>query len=65
MLQLSNKFALIGLFFLGVALNTVVWLITDVLYGSPWNMIVTALTVLIFGSLWVVIPLMREAGDSG
>ena len=65
LLKLSNKFALIGLFFLGVALNTVVWLITDVLYGSPWNMIVTGITVLIFGSLWLLIPLMREAGDRG
>ena len=65
LLKLSNRFALIGLFFLGVALNSVVWLITDILYGSPWNVIVTAVTVLVFGSLWVVIPLMREAGDKG
>ena len=62
LLKLSNKFALVGLSFLGVALNSVVWLITDILYGSPWNVVVTAASVLVFGSLWLAIPLLREAG---
>jgi hypothetical protein len=63
LLRLSNKYALVGLVLLGAALNSVVWLITDVLYGSPWALLVTLVTVCIFAALWAVIPLLREAAD--
>jgi hypothetical protein len=63
LLKLSNKFALVGLLLLGTALNSVVWLITDILYGSPWAGIVTAVAVCVFALLWLAIPLLREARD--
>ena len=63
LLQLSNKFALVGLVLLGTALSCAIWLITDILYGSPWSFIVTGVGVAIFVTLWAVIPLSREAAD--
>jgi hypothetical protein len=38
----------------------VVWLITDVLYGSTVTAIVTAATALAFALLWYVVPALRR-----
>ena len=63
LLKMSNKFALGGLLLVGIALSCVIWLITDILYGSPWAAICTAIAVCVFAGLWLVIPLLREASD--
>jgi len=64
MLKISNKFALVGLVLLASALTCVVWLITDVLYGSPWTIVVTVLVGALFAGLWLALPLLREAADA-
>ncbi|MGH2755759.1 MAG: DUF6328 family protein [Actinomycetota bacterium] len=64
LLKVSNKFALIGLVLLAGALTCVVWLITDVIYGSPWTTIVTVASAVLFGALWFLVPLLREATRS-
>jgi hypothetical protein len=61
---LANRFALIGLAFLALAMIGVVMLITDFLYSAAATVIVTSLTALVFGWLWYAIPIRRLARRS-
>ena len=57
---LANKLTIAGLGFLAIAMTCVVWLITDLLYGSTATAIVTAATALTFAVLWYVVPIVRR-----
>jgi hypothetical protein len=57
---LANRFALVGLAFLALAMTGVVLLITDFLYSPTATVIVTSSTALVFGLLWYGIPLRRR-----
>ena len=67
-LFLANKLTIAGLGFLAIAMSCVVWLITDLLYGSTATALVTAVTALLFAVLWYVVPVVRRIrrnrGDS-
>jgi Family of unknown function (DUF6328) len=67
-LFLANKLTIVGLGFLAIAMSCVVWLITDLLYGSTATTVATAVTALTFAVLWYVIPVVRRIrrnrGDS-
>ena len=67
-LFLANKLTIAGLGFLAIAMSCVVWLITDLLYGSTATAVATAVTALVFAVLWYVIPVVRRLrrtrGDS-
>jgi O-antigen/teichoic acid export membrane protein len=57
---LSNRFAIVGLGFLALAMCGVVLLITDFLFGVPATTIATTLVALLFLLLWYVLPLQRR-----
>ncbi len=57
---LANKLAIAGLAFLAIAMSCVVWLITDLLYGSAATAVATAATALTFTLLWYVVPIVRR-----
>ena len=58
---LANRFAIIGLSFLALAMTGVVLLITDLMFGGLATVIATAATVIVFGYLWYVMPVVRRA----
>jgi uncharacterized protein DUF6328 len=56
----ANRFAIVGLFFLSLAMTGAIMLITDVLFGTVATAIVTVLAVLTFGFFWFALPLQRR-----
>jgi len=59
MLKVSNRYAIVGTFFLALGMTGVVFLITDFLYDSALAIFATAWAVGTFVFLWFGIPLMR------
>jgi Family of unknown function (DUF6328) len=57
---LANRFAIIGLSFLALAMTGVVLLITDVMFGGLATAIATSVTALTFAYLWYVMPFARR-----
>jgi hypothetical protein len=57
---LANRFAIIGLSFLALAMTGVVLLITDVIFGGLATAIGTSVTALAFAYLWYVMPVSRR-----
>ena len=57
---LANRLTIAGLAFLAAAMSGVVWLITDLLYGSTATAIATTVTALAFAVLWYVVPIVRR-----
>jgi hypothetical protein len=57
---LSNRFAIIGLAFLALAMSGVVLLVTDFLFSALATAVATASTTLVFLVLWYVMPLLRR-----
>ena len=56
----ANRFSIIGLFFLALAMTGAIMLITDVLFGTAATIAMTAATVLVFGFFWFGLPLQRR-----
>jgi hypothetical protein len=56
----SNRFSIIGLVFLALAMTGAITLITDVLFGPIATIVVSALTILVFGFFWFGLPLQRR-----
>ena len=56
----ANRFSIIGLIFLALAMTGAIMLITDVLFGSTATIAVSAATVLVFGTFWFGLPLQRR-----
>jgi hypothetical protein len=57
---LANKLTILGLGFLALAMSGVVFLITDVLYGSTATAVATGGALLAFSTLWYAIPIYRR-----
>jgi hypothetical protein len=57
---LANKLTIAGLGLLALAMSGVVFLITDVLYGSMATAIATGGALLAFALLWYAIPIWRR-----
>ena len=57
---LANGLTIAGLAFLAVAMSGVVWLITNLLYGSTATAVATATTALAFAVLWYVVPVVHR-----
>jgi Family of unknown function (DUF6328) len=56
----SNRFSIIGLGFLALAMTGAIMLITDYLFGSVVTVLMVAATVLVFGFFWFGLPLQRR-----
>src|SRR5947209_9953522 len=58
--EIANKFAILGLGFLALAMTGVVLLVTNFIFGTAATVIATSLTILLFSLLWYVLPLRRR-----
>ena len=56
----ANRFSIIGLALLALAMTGAITLITDVLFGATATAIVTPLALLTFGFFWFGLPLQRR-----
>jgi high-affinity Fe2+/Pb2+ permease len=62
---LANRFAIIGLSFLALAMSGVVLLITDLLYGGAAAAVATGISACGFALLWYGMPLRRRLYRQG
>jgi predicted membrane channel-forming protein YqfA (hemolysin III family) len=60
MLLTSNRLAIAGTIFLALAMVAVVYLVTDLLFGSTATGIATALSGALFAWFWYGLPLTRR-----
>lgn len=56
----ANRFAIIGLAFLALAMTGAILLITDVLFSTAAAIVVAALALCVFSFFWFVLPLQRR-----
>jgi hypothetical protein len=61
LIQISNRLALVGTFFIAVSMVCTVFLITDVVFGGWQATAATIVSAVLFGGLWYGIALFREA----
>ena len=64
-LEIGNALTIAGLIFLVPAMNGVVFVITDLLFGLTAALIVTALLALFFIGLWFVLPFPYRGSNKG
>jgi hypothetical protein len=63
LLQISNVFAIAGMFFLALGMTAGVFLVTDLIFKGLATSVVTALTAALFATVWFVLPLARKSRD--
>src|SRR3954452_4286438 len=56
----ANRFSIIGLGFLALAMTGAIMLITAVLFGAVATVLMTVATILVFGLFWFGLPLQRR-----
>jgi hypothetical protein len=56
----ANRFSIVGLFFLALAMTGAIMLITDYLFGGTATILMALATVLVFGFFWFALPLQRR-----
>ena len=61
LLQISNVFAIVGMFFLAVGMTSVVFLVTDMIFKGLVTTVVTSVTAGLFAVVWFVLPLVRKS----
>jgi len=64
LLQISNVFAIVGMFFLAVGMTSVVFLVTDIIFRGAVTAVVTSVTAGLFTVVWFVMPLARKSQGS-
>jgi len=64
LLQISNVFAIVGMFFLAVGMTSVVFLVTDIIFRGAVTAVVTSVTAGLFTVVWFVLPLARKSQGS-
>ena len=64
LLQISNVFAIVGMFFLAVGMTSVVFLVTDIIFRGAVTAVVTSVTAGLFAVVWFVLPLARKSQGS-
>lgn len=65
MLRTSNRFLLGGSLLLGVAIASVTFLVTDVVFGDPAGATAAAIAAAVVGWFWFGLPLSRKVRDQG
>ncbi len=63
LLRLSNRFTIIGMVLLALAMTASVFLVMDLLYESTFAVIVSAIAAALFAVVWFLLPLGRELQD--
>jgi hypothetical protein len=63
LLQLSTRTAIVATVFIAAAMTASVFLITDLLFGSPATAAVTAVIGCVFAWFWYGLPLTRRLRD--
>lgn len=56
----SNRFAIVGLAFLALAMTGAILLITDVLFSTTAAVVTAGLALCVFGFFWFAMPLQRR-----
>jgi hypothetical protein len=56
----ANRFAIVGLGFLALAMTGIVLLITDVIFGGAATVVATTATAIVFTVLWYAMPIARR-----
>ena len=64
-LKISNVLALTGSLFLATAIVMVVFVITDIVFGSPASTVVASVAVVLFAGVWYGLPLARKMRNAG
>jgi Family of unknown function (DUF6328) len=59
-LQVSNRLTVVGMFFLAVAITSVVYVISDFLYGAPLSAIATIVIGVLALGIWYALPMTRR-----
>jgi hypothetical protein len=60
-LRRANVLALLGTFFLALAITGAVWVVTDLIYRQAPTALVTAGIAGLFAWIWFAAPLIRRA----
>jgi hypothetical protein len=63
MLRTSNRFVLGGSLLLGVAIASVTFLVTDMVFGNPAGATAAAIAAVVVGWFWFGLPLSRKVRD--
>jgi hypothetical protein len=61
MLRVSNVFTVAGTVFLAIAMVSVIFVITDLLFGGAAATLASIVAGVVFAILWYVLPLTRKA----
>lgn len=56
----ANRFSIVGLAFLALAMTGAIMLITDVLFSATATVVVSGLAAIAFGFFWFALPLQRR-----
>ncbi|MDH4112863.1 MAG: DUF6328 family protein [Actinomycetota bacterium] len=62
-LRMSSRLILAGIAFLGIAIVSVVWLVTELVFSSSTANVVGPITALVIVSLWLALPLSRRFSE--
>jgi hypothetical protein len=63
LLRLANRFTIIGMLLLAIAMTASVYLVMDLLYESAVALVLSALTAALCAVVWFLLPLGREVQD--
>ena len=61
----ANRFAIVGIAFLALAMCGVVFFISDMVVGGTWAPVATVATAVLIATTWYLWPLVRRSGHSG
>ena len=58
LLQVANRFAIVGTALLALSMSAVVWFVVDFVFDGTWAAVLTALVAAVFLVLWYVVPIV-------
>jgi hypothetical protein len=61
----ANRYAIVGIAFLALAICGVVFFITAMVVGGPWAPVASATTAVLIVSTWYLLPLIRKTAKRG
>jgi predicted neutral ceramidase superfamily lipid hydrolase len=63
LLFIANRFTIVGMVLLAIAMTAAVFLVTDLLFKGAITAIITTAVAGLFAVVWFVLPLAREVSD--